>query len=111
MRTIAEVSPCPNEAEEKALLESDRLKAVTNLQNYQDETRSSRDPKVKKREFDVGNLVLLRSLRTESFGKLESKWDGPYVVIEKTTPGAYRLTNPQGPKLEHLWNTDNLRRF
>jgi hypothetical protein len=34
MRTTAEVSPCPSETEEKDLLESDRLKAVANLQNY-----------------------------------------------------------------------------
>jgi hypothetical protein len=46
--------------------------------------KSWRDPKVKKREFDVGILVLLRSPQTESFGKLESKWDGPYVINEKT---------------------------
>jgi hypothetical protein len=62
--------PCPTEAEEKDLLESNRLRAVTNLQKYQDETRSRRDLKVKKREFDVDNLVLLWSPRTESSGKL-----------------------------------------
>jgi hypothetical protein len=61
LRTTAEASPCPCEAEEKDLLESDRLKGVTNLQKYQDEMRSWRNPKVKKREFDVGNLVLLCS--------------------------------------------------
>jgi hypothetical protein len=39
---------CPNEAEEKDLLElDDRLKAVTNIQKYQDETRTWTDPKVK----------------------------------------------------------------
>jgi hypothetical protein len=54
-----EAPPCPTEAEDKDLLESDMLKAVTNLQKYQDEARSSRDLKVKKREFNVGNLVLL----------------------------------------------------
>jgi hypothetical protein len=31
LRTTAEAPPCPNEAEEKDLLESGRLKAVTNL--------------------------------------------------------------------------------
>jgi hypothetical protein len=31
LRTTVEASTCPNEAEEKDLLESDRLKAVTNL--------------------------------------------------------------------------------
>jgi hypothetical protein len=70
LRTTAEAPPCPNKAEEKDLLELERLKAVTNLQKYQDETRSWRDPKVKKRDFDVGNLVLLWSPYTESSGKL-----------------------------------------
>jgi hypothetical protein len=91
--TTAEVSSCPSEAE-KDLLELDRLKAVTNLQKYQDETKSWRDPKVKKREFDVGNLFLLQSPRMESSCKLESKWDESYIIIEKTKPGAYRLTDP-----------------
>jgi hypothetical protein len=54
-------------------LESERLKAVANLQKYQDDTRFWRDPKVKKKEFDVGNLVLLRSPCTESSSKLEPK--------------------------------------
>jgi hypothetical protein len=40
LRTIAEAPPCPNEAEEKDLLESDRLKAITNLQRYQNKTRN-----------------------------------------------------------------------
>jgi hypothetical protein len=101
LHTTTEASSCPNKAEEKDFLEPERLKAVTNLQKYQDETINWRDPKVKKRYFDVGNLVLLRSPRTESSGKLESKWEGPYVIIEKTRPGAYHLTDPQGPKLEH----------
>jgi hypothetical protein len=39
------------------------------------------DLKVKKRDFDVGNLVFLQSPRTDSYGKLESKWKGPYVII------------------------------
>jgi hypothetical protein len=87
------------------------LKEVTNLQKYQDETRNWRDSKVKKRDFDVGNLVLLRSPPTESFGKPESKWEGPYAIIDKTRPVAYRLADPQGSKPEHSWNADNLRRF
>jgi hypothetical protein len=40
LRTIAEASPCPSEVEEKDLLEANRLKAVANMQKYQDKTRS-----------------------------------------------------------------------
>jgi hypothetical protein len=81
------------------------------LQKFQDETRNWRDPKVKKRDFDIGNLVLLRSPRTESSDKLNSKWEGPYVIIEKTRLGTYHLVDPQGLKLEHSRNADNLHRF
>jgi hypothetical protein len=87
---------CPKEAEEKDLLESDRLKDVANLQKYQEETRIWRDPKVKLREYDVGNLVLLQSPRTESTSKFEAKWTGPYVVIDKTRPSVYHLSDTQG---------------
>jgi hypothetical protein len=76
------------------LVELDRLKAVANLQKYQDETRSWRDPKLKIREFDVGDLVLLWSPHSRSSKKVESKWVGPYVVTEKTRPGAYCLLDP-----------------
>jgi hypothetical protein len=59
LRAMVEAPPCPSEAEEKDLLESKGLKVVVNMQKYQDETRSYRDPKVKKKDFDVGNLVIL----------------------------------------------------
>jgi hypothetical protein len=86
----------PSEAEEKDLLESDRLKAVANLQKYQEETRAWRNSKVKLRDFDVGNLVLLQSPRNENTSKFEAEWTRPYVVIEKTWPGVYHLSDPQG---------------
>jgi hypothetical protein len=42
-----EVPPCPTKAEDKDLLEPGRLKAVANLQKYQDEARTWRDLNVK----------------------------------------------------------------
>jgi hypothetical protein len=111
LRAAAESTTCPNEAEEKDLLESDRLKAITNLERYQEETRAWRDPKVKLKEFETKNLVLLRSPRTENTCKFEAKWTRPYVVIEKMRLGAYRLSDTQGRVLEHFLNVLNLRRF
>jgi hypothetical protein len=72
-QTVKEVHPCPTQAEDKDLLEPNRLKAVTKLQRYQDEMRAWRDPKVNLIEFNEGDLVLLRSPHTKSSGKLESK--------------------------------------
>jgi hypothetical protein len=47
LRAAIESTTCLNETEEKDLLELDRLKAMTNLKKYQEETRAWRDPKVK----------------------------------------------------------------
>jgi hypothetical protein len=91
---VIEVPVCPSKAKEKDLLESDRLKAVANLQKYQEETRAWRDPKVKLQKFDVGNLVFLRRPRTKSTGKFEAKWFRPYIITEKIWPGAYCLSDP-----------------
>jgi hypothetical protein len=49
--TTMEAPPCPSEAEENDLLESERLKVVANLWKYQDETRSWRDSRSGKKIF------------------------------------------------------------
>jgi hypothetical protein len=59
LRVAAESTTCLNEADEKDLLKSDRLKAVTNLEKYQEETRAWRYLKVKLKEFKARNLMLL----------------------------------------------------
>jgi hypothetical protein len=87
--------------EEKDLLESNRFKVVINLEKYQEETRAWRDPLVKQKQFEVGNLVLLRSPRMENIGKFEAKWTGPYMMSVKMRLGAYRLLDTQGSVLEH----------
>jgi hypothetical protein len=110
LQATLENAVCPSEAEEKDLLESDKLKSMSNMQKYQQETRAWRDPKVKLKQFEVGNLVLLRSPCTENTGKLEAKLIGTYVVAEKTRPGAYGLSDTQGKVLEHSWNAENLCR-
>jgi hypothetical protein len=72
-RTKAEATYSPTEVESKDLLEPERMKAVKNLQSYQNETRAWRDKKVKPKHIKVGDLVLLRSPCTRALGKLEHK--------------------------------------
>jgi hypothetical protein len=74
LQAAAESTTCSNEVEEKDLLESDRLKEMKNLEKYQEETRAWRDPKVKLKEFEAGNIVLLRSPQTENTWMFEAKW-------------------------------------
>jgi hypothetical protein len=93
------------------LVEPYRLKAVANLQKYQEEIKAWRDPNVKLWELEIGDLVLLRSPYTESTGKQEAKWAGPYVIVKKMSLGAYHLSHPEVRVLEHSWNADSLRHF
>jgi hypothetical protein len=57
-RTGAEAIHNPTEAESKDLLELERMKAVENLQSYQNEMRAWRETKVKQKHIKAGDLVL-----------------------------------------------------
>jgi hypothetical protein len=58
-KTKMEATYSPSEAESKDLLELERMKAIENLQSYQNETRAWRDKKVKLKHIEAGDLVLL----------------------------------------------------
>jgi hypothetical protein len=88
-RTKTEATYSPSEAESKDLLEPEHMKAVKNLQSYQNKTKAWSDKKVKLKNIEAGDLVLLWSPRTEASRKLEPKWTGPFVVTEKIRPGSF----------------------
>jgi hypothetical protein len=110
-KTRTEATYHPSKAESKDLLEPEQMKAVENLQCYQNEIRAWRDKKVKPKHIEAENLVLLRSPCTEASGKMEPKWIGPFVVTENTRPGSFCLADNEGRVLEHYWNANNLYRF
>ena len=69
------------------LIELDILQAASNLNKYQKETTKWRDKKVIKKNISVGDWVLKRKPNAENAGKMEPKWDGPYLVIYSKKPG------------------------
>jgi hypothetical protein len=110
-RTSPMATPDVDEPTSKDLIDGDCVLALEALNKYQAQTKAWRDNTVIPREFKEGDLVLTRTIGTESRGKLEPKWEGPYIVKTKTSPNAYRLTTTSGEDLEHSWNIDNLRKF
>jgi hypothetical protein len=58
-RTKPEAIYNPTEVESKDLLEPELMKVIKNLQSYQNETRAWRDKKVKQKDIEDGDLVLL----------------------------------------------------
>jgi hypothetical protein len=110
-RTSPTATPDVDELTSKDLIDGDRVLALETLNKYQAHTKAWRDNTDIQREFKEGDLVLTRTIRTESRGKLEPKWEGPYIIKTKTSPNAYRLTSPSGEDLEHSWKIDNLHKF
>ena len=59
------------------------------------------DNKIEKREFMVGDLVLLFNSRLCLFpGKLKSKWTGPYTVTQLFPHGAVELETKEGVRFK-----------
>jgi ribonuclease HI len=110
-RTSTSAVPDVDEPTSKDLIDGDRVLALQALNKYQVQTKAWRDNAVVPREFNKGDLVLVRTTRIESRGKLEPKSEGPFIVKTKASPSAYRLATPSGEVLEHSWNIDNLRKF
>jgi hypothetical protein len=110
-RTNKSAIPDVDEPTSKDLIDGDRVFALQALDKYQVQTKAWRDNTVIPREFNEWDLVLVRTTRTESRGKLEPKWEGPFIVKTKASPSAYRLATSSSEDLDHSWNIDNLRKF
>lgn len=56
-------------------------------------------------------MVLKRMANTNTVGKLESKWDRPYIITRMTRAGLYHLTTVDRDPVSHTWNAKSLRKF
>ena len=57
-----------------------------------------------------GDLVLRRP-NEANVGKLQPKWEEPYIAIAMGRLGSFHLTDNEGRTTTYTWNIDNLRRF
>jgi hypothetical protein len=110
-RTNTSAVPDVDEPTSKDIIDGDHVLALQALNKYQVPTKAWHDNAVIPREYNEGDLVLVRTTRTESRGKLEPKWEGPFIVKSKASPSAYRLATSSSEDLQHSWNIDNLQKF
>jgi hypothetical protein len=68
-------------------------KAYHNAKLYKERTKRWHDKRVKTKQFKPGDKVLLFNSRVHFFGhgKLHSKWEGPYLVLQAADHGAVTL--------------------
>ena len=93
------------------LAESDVLQALDNPRTYQEESRKWRGKIVIDKFVSVGDWVLKRKPNAEIVGKLQSKWDGPYLVLYSNRSGSYHLADLEANELQHPWNADSLTKY
>ena len=71
-----------------------RLDAYENAKLYKERTKRWHDKHLIKRDFMVGDKVLLFNTRLKLFlGKLKSKWTGPYEITKVFPFGAVEVTH------------------
>ncbi len=76
-----------------------RLKAYESSAVYKEKMKRYHDQRIEKRDFVVGDLVLLFNSRLRLFpGKLKSKWTGPFFITKVLPQGAIELENKDGTR-------------
>jgi transposase InsO family protein len=92
-------------------LDEARTMALMHSARYQQALRRYQARKIRRRDFDEGDLVL--RLRQDNRGrhKLSPPWEGPYVVVKVLKPDTYKLAYEDGEELTNTWNIQQLRCF
>jgi hypothetical protein len=103
-------------AGEKRILDLNLLdewsnEAYENARMFKEKVKIWHDRKIKRKEFKVGDQVLLYNSRFKfSAGKLASKWQGPLVIQEVYRSGAIRLHRDMKCK-PHVVNGQCLKHY
>ena len=82
-------------------LEELRNEAYDNAKIYKDKTKKWHDQKILRKEFRVGDQVVLYNSRLKLFpGKLKSRRSGLYIVVAVTPFGAVTLKTNSGDEFK-----------
>ena len=81
-----------------AELDEWREKAYHSSKLYKERTKRWHDKRIKIKQFKAGDKVLLFNSRVRLFGhgKLRSKWEGPFLVLNAADHGAITLQDDDG---------------
>jgi hypothetical protein len=109
IRTMASVEDEADCSVAKYAIEGIRLQAVENINKYQAKTIKWRDRKVRLKNIKPRHLVLRIVANPDTVGKLQLKWEGPFLVVSSSRPGSYRLKDMSGNDIPRSWNADELQ--
>ena len=91
-------------------LEEKRDIAKARSEFYQQQARRYQSREVRAKTYNICELVL--RLPEKKKDKLKPKWEGPFIIDEVLTGGAYRLRDASDNRVEpNPWNAARLQRF
>ena len=96
------------------LVDKVRGMAEQRLAQYQDLMSKHYNSKVRHRNFQVGDLVLIKVMgakKDTTQGKLGNNQEGPYRITSWHRKGTYHLETLDRQKLHHPWNTEHLKKY
>ena len=71
--------------------------ACDNAKLFKEKVKIWHDKRIQKREFNVGDHVLLYNPCLRFFAaNILSKWEGPYIIEEVYRSGAIKINNAEG---------------
>ncbi|XP_006582611.1 uncharacterized protein [Glycine max] len=75
-------------------LEEIRLEAYEKSKIYKEKVKRIHDSRILRKEFHIGQKVFLFNSRLKLiFGKIWSRWDGPFVITNVFSHGAVEIKN------------------
>jgi hypothetical protein len=111
IRTAASAEDKTDSQITKDTLEGTKLQAIEHINKYQAKTIKWCDRKVRLKNIKPGHLVLQRITNPDIVGKLQLKWEGPFLVVSSSRPGSYKLKDVDGNDIPKSLNANELRRY
>ena len=105
-----------NEAVAENLDMADELREAASIRmaSYQKRLANWYNKRTKPRTFQPGDFVLRKVFENTAdptAGKLQSNWEGPYVVVRAGSAGSYALDKLDGTPIPRMWNALHLKRY
>ena len=98
-------------------MEQEVAKIIHNLKESQDRQKRYVDKNSVDREFSIGDHVYLRvrswksSLKLGSCAKMSPRYCGPFEVLERIGPVAYRLAFPASTRAHNVFHVSLLKKY
>jgi hypothetical protein len=93
------------------LLEERRNTTLSNVRRYQTALKKYYNKSVVQKELHIEDLVLKKDICTKDKHKFSTPWEGSFIIVDVTVPGAYVLAEVDGGMLPNTWNADQLRKY